>query len=237
GDPLLGAGGGELPRQVRHSVQAPGYLCGAQPVIRPEPAPSPEVSIRRAWPGFPAWPASSPPRLSAGPCAPLQRGAGSNRVRTRDTYGPPFCSAARSMLRPPRMKEKMLAARAFLAGRGGGGVRGADGGASGDQCAERPAGRLKQPGERRFRARSSFHGRVEAEFPALRALQMSEIAVAHFLRQRPVGILPEWGSQRVTHGVFLSGCEAPIRRAWRTKTARSRRRGPDARVPASGPCG
>src|SRR5207244_10639852 len=99
------------------------------------------------------------------------------------------------------------------------------------------AGRLKQPGERRFRARSSFDGGVEAEFPALRALQMSEIAVAHFLRQRPVGRLPEWGSQCLTHGVLLSGCEAPTRRAWRTKPARSRQRWPDARLPASGPCG
>lgn len=55
------------------------------------------------------------------------------------------------MLRPRRLKargkknraltpilEKMLAARAFLArGGGGGGVRGADGEASDDQCAER----------------------------------------------------------------------------------------------------
>jgi len=35
------------------------------------------------------------------------------------------------------MKEKMLAARAFLARGGGGGVRCADGEASGGQCAER----------------------------------------------------------------------------------------------------
>jgi len=56
----------------------------------------------------------------------------------------------------------------------------------------RLAGRVKQLGERGFRTRESFDGRVEAEFPALRALQMSEIAVAHFLRQRLVGRLPEW---------------------------------------------
>src|SRR6267378_2387612 len=134
GHPLLGAGGGELPRQVQRSVPAPGHV---RAVIKPEQAPSLQVLVRRAWPGSPAWPASSAPRLSAGPCAPLQRGAGSTRVRTRDTYGPPFCSTAPSMLRPRRVKEKMLAARALLARGGGRGVRCADGEASGGQCAER----------------------------------------------------------------------------------------------------
>src|SRR5467141_1811376 len=45
----------------------------------------------------------------------------------------------------------------------------------------RLAGRMKQPGERGFRSRDSFDGRVEAEFPAFRMLEMSKIAVAHFL--------------------------------------------------------
>src|SRR5882672_5067035 len=47
----------------------------------------------------------------------------------------------------------------------------------------RLAGRVKQPGERGFRTRESFDGRVEAKFPAFRILEMNAIAVAHFLRQ------------------------------------------------------
>src|SRR5712664_3576808 len=89
----------------------------------------------------------------------------------------------------------------------------------------RLAGRMKQPGERGFRTRESFDGRVEAEFPAFRTLEMSEITVAHFLRQRPVGRLPEWRGQSVTHGEFPFERERPKRRAWRTKTARVQRRG------------
>src|SRR5882762_2099606 len=55
--------------------------------------------------------------------------------------------------------------------------------------------RMQQPGERGFRTRSSFDGRVEAEFPALRPLEMNEIAVTHFVRQRLIRRLPEWRAQ------------------------------------------
>src|SRR5205807_9799175 len=95
----------------------------------------------------------------------------------------------------------------------------------------------KRPGERGFRTRESFAGRGEAEFPAFRALEMSEIAVAHFLRQRLVRGLPEWRGQSATHGEFLFEYEAPIRRERRTKSTRPERRASNARVPASGPCG